>query len=128
MKPKAIASQEELRLLHLVTEHAMRICDDELLVSSIRQSAPKSEAAFAALGKLLTRYPTTLHAGSPLHSFVSGTALDETWRGKLQPNQQSLWATLEFYVALYAEEATELDPLENYIRLRDRSLQDSFDK
>ena len=124
MKPKVAISNAQSRLLHLVTEHTMRICDDELLVATIRQSEPKSEAAFAALGKLLTLHPTTLHAGSPLHSFVTGTELDEAWRGKLEPNQQSLWATLEFYVALYAEEELELDPLDNYSKLRELSLRE----
>ena len=122
MKSEAALIRERSRLLHLVTEHAMRVCEDELLVVAVRRSAPGSEAAFTALGKLLTQHPTTLHAGSPLHCFVTGSGLDEAWRERVVLNQQGLWATLEFYTALYPDDEVELDPLDNYIRLRQLSL------
>ena len=102
----------------------MRICDDEMLVREARGVEPRTPAAYVFLGKLLTRSPFALIANSPLHCLVTGSELDEHWRSKVAPSEQSLWSTLEFYVALYAQEDMDADPIESYARLRDLSLAD----
>ena len=106
------------RLTCLVTEHAMRICDDELMVLNLRNAAPMSEEAFTALGRLLTIHPTKLLAGSPLHCLVTGSEIDELWRDKVQLNEHSLWSIMEFYTTLYSLDSLEIDPLEAYSKLR----------
>lgn len=85
-------------------EQVMRICSDESLALMVeRASTP--EDVFRVVGILAEQYGVGVAPGCPLLALAGVDDLDPAWRDKIQPDERSLWAELEFYKRLGLEPA-----------------------
>lgn len=84
-------------------EQVMRVTGDDLLVFDFLDAPPGSQAAYAALGKLLAEAAVPLHQGCPLLAWLQNEPVDPHWREATPATAESLWAALQFLEALYGD-------------------------
>ena len=116
-------------LRYAAVEHAMRACQDAALVIPFLHCEPHSPEALTALGRLVSVARVPLSASSPLVLFCSGTLsehtenaspkIEENWREKVFPVEQSLWGELSVLRSVYSPVSQAwTDPLEELLALR----------
>lgn len=109
-----VVTDAHAELRNQVVEQVMRTCADLDLAAAFCTDAPTSNAAKAAVGRVLSSSPgTQLVHGSPLVAWVTGSAVSPTWRAACPPAPSSAYAHLEFLATLYP-----------HVRTHDRDLFD----
>jgi hypothetical protein len=110
-----------------LTEHLMRVTDDDTLVLRFFTTEPGTRDAYAALGVLLSSHTAAevgLYNGTPLVAHVSGSAQTEPgWRDKIPAGTVSLWSNLQFLTTVYGA-PTATDHYQALEELRQREDQD----
>jgi hypothetical protein len=99
----------------------MRLVDDEMLVLSLIEAEPLSDAAAAAVGRLLVYVgDVPLTPRCPLVVFVTGGRPERRWQDSYPPRPGSLFAQLIYLRSLVTPTSDVYrDLLEEFMALRE---------